>query len=275
MKASFLPRDDATLRVFDSGAGLPVLFQHGLGGDAVQVATNFPDGPSFRRLTVECRAQGQSTPGSARPFSIALFADDVLAAADAHGIDRFVVGGISMGAAIALQIAARHPGRIIGLVLARPAWLFEPGPDNMRPYAEVAEALRNFPRDEARARFAASPTAVLLAATAPDNLASLLSFFDRTDTTLTAELLGDIAADGPGVTATEAARLRMPTLTIGHDIDHAHPLAYASLLAETIPGARFVQIRPKATDRDGHVAAFRATIDRFLTELVPLSEHQP
>ncbi|RUU49032.1 alpha/beta hydrolase, partial [Mesorhizobium sp. M7A.T.Ca.TU.009.01.1.1] len=67
---TILLRDDAALRVFDTGQGrLPVVFQHGLGGDAAQVAQNFPDGPSYRRLTVECRAQGGSGAGSKRPFS--------------------------------------------------------------------------------------------------------------------------------------------------------------------------------------------------------------
>ena len=56
-----------------------------------------------------------------------MFADDVLAFADLRGVERFVVGGISMGAAIALRIAVRHPERVSGLVLARPAWLWHDG----------------------------------------------------------------------------------------------------------------------------------------------------
>ena len=51
---------------------------------------------------------------SVRPFSFAMFADDVLAAADQAGLDRFVAGGISMGAAIALRLACRHPDRVAG-----------------------------------------------------------------------------------------------------------------------------------------------------------------
>ena len=51
MRISEFRRDDATLRVVDSGLGTPVVFQHGLGGDAAQVAENFPDGPAYRRPT--------------------------------------------------------------------------------------------------------------------------------------------------------------------------------------------------------------------------------
>ncbi|RVA20115.1 alpha/beta hydrolase, partial [Mesorhizobium sp. M7A.F.Ca.CA.002.05.1.1] len=213
---TILLRDDAALRVFDTGQGrLPVVFQHGLGGDAAQVAQNFPDGPSYRRLTVECRAQGGSGAGSKRPFSIAMFADDVLAAADAAGLDRFVAGGISMGAAIALQLAVRHPDRVAGLVLVRPAWAFEAAPQNMRPYVEVAELIRSRPLSQARDIFAASATAARFRTEAPDNLASLLGFFARENAPVFAEVMQAIAEDGPGVTRAAAASLAFPTLVIG------------------------------------------------------------
>ncbi|MBZ9708272.1 alpha/beta hydrolase [Mesorhizobium sp. ESP7-2] len=257
-------RDDAALRVFDTGQGLPIVFQHGLGGDAAQVAQNFPDGPSRRRLTIECRAQGGASAGSSRPFSIAMFADDVLAAADAAGMERFVAGGISMGAAIALHLAARHPDRVSGLVLVRPAWAFDAAPGNMQPYVEVAELIDRLPLDEARAAFASSATATRFRREAPDNLASLLGFFARDNATVFAEVMQAIANDGPGVTRAEAASLAMPTLVIGSGVDLVHPLATARELANTIPGAAFAEVTPKATDKNSHFAEIRAAIGGFL-----------
>ncbi|TPK85978.1 alpha/beta hydrolase [Mesorhizobium sp. B2-4-13] len=250
--------------VFDTGQGLPIVFQHGLGGDAAQVALNFPDSPSRRRLTVECRAQGGSGAGSKRPFSIGMFADDVLAAADAAGIERFVAGGISMGAAIALNLASRHPDRILGLVLVRPAWTFDAAPQNMRPYVEVAELLRDHPLEEARDIFAASATAACFRTEAPDNLASLLGFFARDNATVFAEVMQAIANDGPGVTRAMATGLAIPTLVVGSGIDLVHPLATARELAETIPGAAFTEVTPKALDKDRHFTEIRAAIGGFL-----------
>ncbi|RUY71499.1 alpha/beta hydrolase [Mesorhizobium sp. M7A.F.Ca.CA.001.13.1.1] len=262
---TILLRDDASLRVFDTGQGRPpVVFQHGLGGDAAQVAQNFPDGPSYRRLTVECRAQGGSGAGSKRPFSIEMFADDVLAAADAAGLDRFVAGGISMGAAIALRLAARHPDRVTGLVLVRPAWAFDAASQNMRPYVEVAELIRGRPLDDARDAFAASATAARFRIEAPDNLASLLGFFARANANVFAEVMRAIANDGPGVTRAAAAGLALPTLVIGSGIDLVHPLATARSLADTIPNAAFVAVTPKATDKERHFAEIRAAIGGFL-----------
>ncbi|ESY98683.1 alpha/beta hydrolase [Mesorhizobium sp. LNHC209A00] len=257
-------RDDAALHVLDTGQGLPIAFQHGLGGDAAQVALNFPDSPSRRRLTIECRAQGGSGAGGKRPFSIAMFADDVLAAADAVGMERFVAGGISMGAAIALHLAAHHPDRVTGLVLVRPAWTFGAAPRNMRPYVEVAELISRLPLDEARDAFASSATATRFRREAPDNLASLLGFFARDNATVFAEVMQAIANDGPSVTRARATGLAIPTLVIGSGIDLVHPLATARELAETIPGAVFAEVTPKAVDKDRHFTEIRAAIGGFL-----------
>ncbi|MER9296359.1 alpha/beta hydrolase [Mesorhizobium sp. M0621] len=264
---TILLRDGAALRVFDMGQGrLPVVFQHGLGGDAAQAAQNFPDGPQYHRLTVECRAQGGSGAGTTRPFSIAMFADDVLAAADAAGIDHFVAGGVSMGAAIALQLATRHPDRVLGLVLVRPACAFEAAPQNMRAYVEVAELIRNRPLDEAREAFAASATAARFRTEAPDNLASLLGFFARENATVFAEVMQAIAGDGPGVTRAAAGGLAIPTLVIGSGIDLVHPLATARSLAKTIPNAAFAEVAAKGTDKDRHFAEIRTAIGSFLKD---------
>lgn len=259
-----LIRDDASLAVSDGGQGLPVLFQHGLGGDEAQVAQTFPPGGDFQRVTVECRGHGASSLGSVRPFSLRMFAEDVLAAASERGFDRFVVGGISMGAALALHLAHRHPERVAGLVLVRPAWIFAAAPDNLEPIRAVAALLRSHPIDEARALFAGSEIGRRIKTDAPDNFASLLGYFDRPDAVAFADVLADIAADGPDVSQAAAAALAIPTLIIGNQQDAIHPLSHAQVLADTIPGASFVEVTPKAADKLRHFAEVQDAITRFL-----------
>jgi pimeloyl-ACP methyl ester carboxylesterase len=256
-----LQRDKATLRGWDGGEGLPVIFQHGLGGDEAQVAEVFPDGERSRRLTLECRGQGKSGLGDPRGLSITNFADDVLAFADSRGVERFVIGGISMGAAIALRIAIRHPEKVRALILARPAWLWGAAPENMKPFIEVASYLRQRTVDD----FEASATAQRLAREAPDNLLSLKKFFSVKDRSAIATLLKTIAADGPDVSEVEVRTIAVPTLIIGHKIDAVHPLEFAKTLASMIAGSQFVEITPKATDKPRHVADFRANVAQFLS----------
>ncbi|HET9068857.1 MAG TPA: alpha/beta hydrolase [Amaricoccus sp.] len=262
-------RDGVTLGYDDAGHGPPVLFQHGLGGDAGQVAEVFPDAPPARRITLECRGHGGSgggsEPGPPDRLSIATFAGDLAALADSLALGPAVVGGISMGAAIALRLAVRRPDLVRALVLARPAWVAAAAPGNMRPYALVGGLIATLPPDEARRRFEASDTAADLAARAPDNLASLQGFFGRPPGF--GRLLQAIAADGPGVSEAEIARIAVPTLVIGHGRDLAHPLAHAEALAALVPGASLARITPKAADLAAYVGDFRAALGDFLARV--------
>jgi len=262
-----LIRDGATLTGVDIGEGPAILFQHGLGGDERQVAEAFPDGAGFRRLTLECRAHGASEPGALDRLSIATFADDALAFLDRRGVASFVAGGISMGAAIALRLAVIAPERVRALVLARPAWLAAPAPENLRFYAEAGALFDREPRTAGRDAFLASESGRLLAAEAPDNLASLSGFFAPDRPAWTGALLRAVAGDGPGVSEAEIRAIATPTLVIGHGRDLAHPLACAETLAAMIPGARLVEITPKATDKVAYFGDFRAALLEFLATL--------
>ena len=268
LAAGTIEREGLGLNYVDSGGpGLPVVFQHGLCGDARQTAEVFPDDQRFRLLTLECRGHGRSEARPDTAFSIAAFADDVAALMSARDIAPAVIGGISMGAAIALRLAVHRSDLVRALILARPAWTLEAAPENMAPNAEVGGLLQTLDPVAAKAAFTAGDTARRLAAEAPDNLASLIGFFDRPPVETTARLLTSISADGPGVTAEQVQRLSVPTLVIGTERDAIHPLAYAHTLADLIPTARLVTITPKATDRAAYVREFQAALQTFLEEI--------
>lgn len=65
----------------------------------------------FALLRMDARGHGASIaePGD---YSLAMLADDVLAVADAAGLDRFCVAGVSQGGMIGMELALRAPGRI-------------------------------------------------------------------------------------------------------------------------------------------------------------------
>jgi pimeloyl-ACP methyl ester carboxylesterase len=266
MNEAFI-RTRPRLNIVEAGAGAAFVFQHGLCADASQPAEVFPDDMPFRRVTVECRGHGASEDGDFEDFSIATFADDVARTIEAKALAPAVLGGISMGAAIALRLAIRRPDLVRALVLARPAWVADSAPPNMRPFAEVGELLARFPPGEARAHFEQSETAARLARKGPDNLASLLGFFAREPRETTSALLTRIAADGPGVTPAEIAALGPPALVIGTARDPLHPLAYAEQLAQLIPGARLLRITSKSESRARYVDEFRAAIRGFLLSM--------
>ncbi|MBB2750789.1 UNVERIFIED_ORG: pimeloyl-ACP methyl ester carboxylesterase [Rhizobium aethiopicum] len=263
----FETSDGTILNVDIAGEGAPAIFQHGLCGDAAQTDEVFPRESVYRRVTVEARGHGRSRAGNVERLSISAFCDDIAAYIEKNLAAPVVIGGISMGAAIALRLAVKRPDLVKALILARPAWLTASAPDNMAPNAEVGRLLKTLPSDEAKQAFLAGPAGVRLAAEAPDNLASLAGFFSRTPLDVTAELLTRISSDGPDVTDAEVGNLALPVLVIGHDRDSIHPLGHARALAAQIAGARFVQITPKTESRPQYVADFRLAVGNFLKEL--------
>ena len=267
MSERFVTADGVDLNLDQSGQGLPVVFQHGLCGDASQTAQVFPDGLNYRRLTLECRGHGASDAGQYGHFSIAQFTTDLADMISHKNLDRPVVGGISMGAAIALRLAVTRPELVRALVIARPAWVTEAAPDNMAPNALVGELLAEHAPDEALGLFEATDVAADLTRFAPDNLASLRGFFRRQPIALTSALLSRISADGPGVDLNDLASLRLPVLVIGHDRDSVHPISLAREMAAAIPTAKFVEITPKVTDLARYQADFRAALAEFLKGL--------
>ncbi len=258
--------DGTVLNVDTAGEGAPVVFQHGLCGDAGQTHEAFPAEAGFQRVTVEARGHGASQAGELSRLSIPAFASDIAAFIEANLAAPVVTGGISMGAAIALRLAVKRPELVKALVLVRPAWVTASAPANMRPNAEAGQLLGALPPEEARAAFLASGTGRRLAAEAPDNLASLTGFFSRKPVDVTAALLTRIAQDGPGVTDAEIARLSVPVLILGHERDVIHPIASAKALADRIPLARFIEITPKAESRARHVADLHRAIGAFLKD---------
>jgi len=124
--------------------------------------------------------------------------------------------------------------------------------------------IHSHPIETARELFVGSEIGRDIQANAPDNLASLLGYFDRPNTLAFASVLADIAADGPDVSEEAAAALNIPTLVLGNKQDAIHPLLCAHRLAETIPGARFVEVTAKAADKPRHFAETQAAIAHFL-----------
>ena len=109
-------------RVFYRLEGLdnqPVLvLSHSLGCDHGQWDMQTRDLlPHFRILRYDTRGHGASdvTPGD---YSIELLGRDVMAIADALGIDKFAFCGLSMGGMIGQWLAASAPERLTHLVLA-------------------------------------------------------------------------------------------------------------------------------------------------------------
>lgn len=103
----------------DLGAGPPVLFHTGAGGDSsMWRAAGYLDAlPDRRYILFDHRGHGRSDmPQGIEQHELQEYVDDVIAALDACGIHRVTFVGYSDGAYLAFVLAAQHPERISAIV---------------------------------------------------------------------------------------------------------------------------------------------------------------
>ena len=112
-----------------SGEGSPLLLLHGGTGVGDDWSYIFPNAPTgFELIAPDLRGHGRST-NSAKTFSVAQLADDVLALLDHLSIKRCCAIGMSLGAKTLLHVATKRPEQIDAMVLVSATPYF---PDSAR-----------------------------------------------------------------------------------------------------------------------------------------------
>ena len=109
--------NDNALAHADVGNGLPVVLLHAFPLNRMmwepQIAALFGE---CRCIVPDLRGFGDSPKSG--PYSMDVMADDVVALLDALQIERAVVGGLSMGGYVALNLLRRYRPRVRALLLA-------------------------------------------------------------------------------------------------------------------------------------------------------------
>lgn len=213
-----------------------------------------------RLLTPDLRGFGAGGPLGDRAPDLTVFADDVVADLDAAGIERAVVGGVSMGGYVALNLLRRHPDRVAGLVLA-----------DTRSGADDAAALerRRGAADRAdRGEIAAGGDAIapLVADTASDLVRADLAVLAGGVPAGTVAWAQRAMAARPDSTATLAAT-GVPVLVVVGEKDAITPPAVAREMAAIAPEAELVELPgvghlSPAEDPDGFADALIGWLSR-------------
>jgi pimeloyl-ACP methyl ester carboxylesterase len=168
-------------------------------------------------------------------YSIPEFAKQAIALLDYFELDEAIVGGTSLGANVALEVAATAPERVRGMIIEMPAL------DNAIPAC------------------AAAFTPLLYAVTFGEPVMRLLArgarAVPRWRLPLLAEIVLDAIAQEPAPSAavlqgilfgrtapehTVRQTLETPALVIGHRRDPVHPFSDADMLVNELPNAKLI-----------------------------------
>ncbi|MBW0000859.1 MAG: alpha/beta hydrolase [Verrucomicrobia bacterium] len=242
-----------------------VAFQHGLGGDISQPHGVLGESVRLRVLSFDCRGHGRTQPlGPPERLTFSSFADDLRTVLDALNVDGLTVGGISMGAGVALNFALRYPARVRALILCRPAWLDLPGPRNLDILQTMSRWLRQVGPQRTRELLPADPEFCRIQTVSRDNAASLLRQLERPSLEATIATLARLPADAPCPAPEGWRAVRVPTLVLVNHLDALHPVEYGRRLAEGIPGAQLVEITAKERNPAAHAREAREAIETFV-----------
>jgi len=262
---TFFSHDGIQFHYREAGEGIPFVYQHGLGADSLQIFELLQPPSGFRLLSFDCRRHGETRPlGPEEKIGVEQFSEDLRAFLDHLKIERAVIGGISMGAAISLHFALTHPERVLALVISRPAWLDESRADNMQVFATIAKFIRQYGAWEGAQRFQQTAAYQEVLKVSPDNANSLVSQFVHPRAEETVAKLERIPIYVPRHSREDWKRIHVPTLVLVNRQDAIHPFEFGEVYAKAIPGATLVEVTPKSVSKDRHAADVQRAIGNFL-----------
>jgi pimeloyl-ACP methyl ester carboxylesterase len=101
-----------------SGAGTPLVLLHAFPLDGRMWAPQVEAlAGSYQVIVPDLRGFGAAREQAVEEAGMDLLADDVARLLDDRGVDRVILGGLSMGGYVALAFVRRHPDRLGGLLL--------------------------------------------------------------------------------------------------------------------------------------------------------------
>jgi pimeloyl-ACP methyl ester carboxylesterase len=237
----------------EAGSGPSLVLIHGAGG-AADLWQPQLDGLAAVARVVAPDLPGHGPLGGRGKPTIAAYAEWLDGFLAALGEEPPVLVGHSMGGAVAQTLALARPARLSGLVLIGTG-------ARLRVLVRIVDLLRRQPREGLSLIQELS-----FAAGTPRECVDMVDRVLREGTPLVT--LGDYLACDRFDVRDRLAGIRTPTLVVTGAEDRLTPLRYGRFLAETIPGARLLEI-PGA----GHFpqlerpAALNLAIGEFLAGL--------
>ncbi|MEJ7677552.1 MAG: alpha/beta hydrolase [Segetibacter sp.] len=272
---SYFEHNDLSFYYTETGHGTPFIFQHGLGGSVDQIIKIYSPPSGVRLITFDFRGHGKTQMSRKEELNFKTFADDVLAFMSHLLVDKAIIGGISMGAGVALNFALRYPDRTLALILSRPAWLDRPmEKQNKEIYSFIAKLLRENGHEKGRQIFIASDLYTQLSIVSPTTAQSFLGHFNYERASETAVKYELLPEDAPIDSRSEWKKITAPMLILANKSDPVHPFEYGLEYASAIGHADFKEITSKSINEEQHNKDVKKYIDMFINKILDRS-HSP
>ena len=192
----------------------------------------------FRVVLLDLPGHGRSDrPRHASAHRMDSYAHHVVALLDHLGVEQAVIGGVSLGANVSLQVAVQAPDRVRALIAEMPvlewavpgaALVFLPLLLGVHYAAPLVRLMAKVARRIPITRIGALDSFIWTFRSEPEEAAAVLHGM----------LVGPITP-----TYEQRHAIEAPVLVIGHKIDFIHPFTDADHLTRQLPHARLVEAR--------------------------------
>lgn len=250
------------------GEGTPFIFLHGLGDDINQIKKAYEQMDNIKLILIDQRGHGQSTV-KWNDMNFYAMADDILSLTQYLGIDKFFIGGISMGAAVSLNFALRYQNKLLGLILIRAAWIDQPMNEELLQWFTLLED--KLSKENGKKEYQEDKGFIEMKKKAPKTAESFIRFFDEEPSLHYHKKFVLLPNSKPIENLSVLRTLQIPTLILSNDLDPIHPIEYSEILHKHIKNSQYHQIESKVISEKLHKEQFNKYVNKFISNQIDLN----
>jgi len=244
------------------GTGDPFVFLHGMGGSVSQIYKIFDRPPGIQLITMNQQGHGNSDADWSN-YNFNSLGNDVIALLDKLGLEHVVIGGISMGAAVGLNIATRFPKRVEKLFLIRNAWTDRSmSVDLQKAYEDLGHSLE---KRSIKEFYQTEGWKIVKKASSYTQDAFTGCFEDPSCLKNWQKYLV-LPNKVPVSSVKEIQSIKMPVYIVANKNDLCHPFEYGLYLRDQIKNASFYEIPDKSENAAGHRRAINEIISKMIKQ---------
>lgn len=246
-----------------TGEGKPLVFLHGMGGSIRQIEAVYERIEGVQLIALNQQGHGRSG-ADWDSLDFDRMGDDVAALLDHLGIEQAYFAGISMGAAVSLNVALRYPGRVRKMLLIRNAWTDSPmSCEVQKAYHDLGMALK----EGGIEAFCQTRGWEIAAKASAYTRNAFLSPFQDTASVKNWQKFLILPGKAPAASAKSLRELGIPVVILANKNDLCHPYAYGEYLHEMIPHSLLTEIPDKDTDSTAHRQMINQAVRNMLASL--------
>lgn len=231
-----------------TGKGIPFVFLHGMGGSIWQIESVYEQIEGVQLITLNQQGHGGSG-ADWETYDFDRLGDDVAALLDHLDIEQAYFAGISMGAAVSLNVAVRYPGYVKKMLLIRNAWTDRPMSRDVRQaYHDMGLSLKE---GGIEAFYQTRGWEIIKEASEYTKNAFISPFQDTASRKNWQKFL-ILPGKSPVAPAESLRNIKIPVTILANRNDLCHPFAYGEYIHEQIPRSLLTEIPDKDTDSITH-----------------------